>query len=422
MGARAIAENTVRSDWMGRGVDATGSRHLAIATTSAPPSSSGQATVLGRLLCGNPVWRVSYFSDEDIGVRDPCVDTVHVRTSQPHHLLVPGLGPFGKVVARINNRLGLARSIQRRAWEIRHALRSTPPAAIVGCSGDPFDLPAAHLAASRMKLPFIAYLFDDPAYQFPVGVYREIAHFWERRWLGCASALVVTNEVMAEDIVRRHPGARPVIVRNPIAGEVLPASEWRAPRPTGAPVRIVYTGSVYHAQGTAFQNLIAAMTRDPGRYRLEIFTSQPPRALHENGVVGQDVVHMGYIDSKRSIEVQKGADVLFLPLAFRSGISEVIRSSAPGKTGEYLSSGVPILVHAPRNSFISTFATDRNAAVVVDDDSVDAVARGLDEVSANVEARTRVSRGAWHAAAEFAQSRARREFDATVMAAIGGQG
>jgi hypothetical protein len=62
--------------------------------------------------------------------------------------------------------------------------------------------------------------------------------------------------------------------------------------------------------------------------------------------------------------------MLFLPLAFRSEIQEVIRTSAPGKMGEYLAVGRPVLVHAPEESFVSWyFRSNRCGLVVSVDDS-----------------------------------------------------
>ncbi len=58
--------------------------------------------------------------------------------------------------------------------------------------------------------------------------------------------------------------------------------------------------------------------------------------------------------------------MLFLPLAFASGIPEVIRTSAPAKLGEYLASGVPLLVHAPRDSFVTWYVRKHHCGIVSD--------------------------------------------------------
>jgi glycosyltransferase involved in cell wall biosynthesis len=49
------------------------------------------------------------------------------------------------------------------------------------------------------------------------------------------------------------------------------------------------------------------------------------------------------------------SDILFLPLEFETPIPELIRTSAPGKLGEYLASGRPVLAHVPANSFVAHY-------------------------------------------------------------------
>src|SRR5262249_20418677 len=144
-------------------------------------------------------------------------------------------------------------------------LRRSPPAAIVGCSGSPFDLPAAFLAARRLGVPFLAYLFDDPVYQWPPGVYRRLARFWERIWMPRAAVVIGPNETLAEDLMERNPAIQPAIVRNPVSAEAFIDAPQAARQADTGPRRIVYTGTVYHAQADAFRNVVKVLERLDGR-------------------------------------------------------------------------------------------------------------------------------------------------------------
>lgn len=320
------------------------------------------------------------------------------------------LMPGGGRLARANIFLGLNRTIMNRAEVIQRACKGQPVAAVIGCSGTPFDIPAAYVAASRMGVAFIPYLFDDPAYQFPAGIYRRLARSWETLWAPGADAVIAPNEVMAEDYEARHPRKRVSIVRNPMAAEL------RGPEPRGdrtrrpGPLRLVYTGSVYHAQGDAFRNLVAVMNNAPGRYELHVYTSQPPEQLEEYGVSGPHVRRHDHLETKDVAGAQQDADVLFLPLAFRSTIQEVIRSSAPAKMAEYLGSGRPVLAHAPQGSFVSRFFRERGAGVVVDEFSVDALRTALEGMASDPALCHRVASAAWRAADEFSVEKARSDF------------
>jgi glycosyltransferase involved in cell wall biosynthesis len=60
------------------------------------------------------------------------------------------------------------------------------------------------------------------------------------------------------------------------------------------------------------------------------------------------------------------ADVLFLGLGFETAHPDVIRTAAPAKLPEYMASGRPILVHAPRGSHVAEYGREAGFAEVVD--------------------------------------------------------
>jgi hypothetical protein len=68
------------------------------------------------------------------------------------------------------------------------------------------------------------------------------------------------------------------------------------------------------------------------------------------------------------------ADVQLLPLSFSSSYPDLIRTSAPGKLGEYLAAGRPLLVHGPADSFPVRFTARHECAAVCAVDDVDQLA------------------------------------------------
>jgi glycosyltransferase involved in cell wall biosynthesis len=339
---------------------------IAVVSTVVPPGATGQARVLEHLLQDRDPERCFLFSDQSSDSGNLAVKRygIYVPLSPPQFLLLPKL--TDKRVFDINNMLGLNRTILRRSAEIAAQLRRKRPVAIVGCSGNPFDLPASFLAARRVGIPFLSYLFDDPVYQWPPGVYRRLAHFWERIWMPRSAVVIAPNETLVEDIVLRSPKIEPAIVRNPVSAEAFVKVSEPATRAHSGPRHIVYTGTVYHAQADALRNVVKVLESLNGRYQLHVYTSQPQSALDAHGVVGPHVHRHDHLELSDVYRIQREADVLLLPLAFQSTIQEVIRSSAPGKMAEYLASGRPVLVHAPAGSFVCNFFTRRKCGMVVD--------------------------------------------------------
>ena len=137
--------------------------------------------------------------------------------------------------------------------------------------------------------------------------------------------------VLAGSISR---GTRPpVVIHNPFDLSGYEKNHRVSPAPDGVPAEktIVYTGAVYEAHYSAFRNLIAAIDTAgiPG-LKLHIYTSQSETRLAMNGIKGPVVIHRN-LPNDRMPDIQRRADLLFLPLAFASEYPDIIRTSATGK-------------------------------------------------------------------------------------------
>ena len=170
-----------------------------------------------------------------------------------------------------------------------------------------------------------------------------------------SAGIVGPNEFICDEYRQRY-SVRATLVRNPCARDELtikPYDQWPA---ENGKIKIVYTGAIYHANYDCFRNLIRAM-ESLLEYNLElhIFTAQTPEQLADQQVKGEHVFIHSHVPYSEILEEQRKADILFLPLAFESPIPEVIRTSAPGKLGEYFASGRPVLAHVPADSFVAYY-------------------------------------------------------------------
>jgi glycosyltransferase involved in cell wall biosynthesis len=393
----------------------SGALRLGVVTTAAPPSPNGQARVLGQIITP-AAFAPPIFMTDQMSI----LETEGERFGRYYALSPPRFylttQAWGRALPRLNHGGGLAGTILTRANQIRTTLRRDPADIIIGCSGNPFDLTAAYLAARFIRLPFVAYLFDDPIYQWEEGDYRRLARFAERIWSRGAAAIIAPNEVLASDVQDRLPHAKIHIVRNPVdpavfatvGGETI---ENKARNPdTGAPLRLVYTGSVYSAQASAFRNLVAALNGLDGKFTLGIHTAQLSSDLVSKQLSSPHVSANPHTPHDAALKLQQGADILFLPLAFDSPIPEVIRSSAPAKLGEYLAAGRPILVHAPAGSFVTELIRNADAGVVVDTPDPRKLASALLSIAGDQALRARISLNALQLAREFRVDTARKAF------------
>lgn len=394
--------------------DRTAMPRVAVVSTTVPPGASGQARVLGQILGDPPPANCLLLADQSPFA--PGTETIpaNYRILRPQVAQWQATGRLAQRYPVVNALLGALAAVFRRAREIARHVVSFRAEAIVVCTASPFDIPACTLVALRHRIPLVVYLFDDPVYQWVPGPLRQFARFWEPIWSRIVANVIAPNETMAEEFARRRK-LRPVIVRNSIAPEAFAPQDRPWPLTPGQ-FRIVYTGSVYHAQSDALLDLVAALEALPG-WSLHIYTSQTEAELAAYGIRGPAVHRHPHVDQAESYAVQRGADLLFLPLAFRSKIQEVLRSSAPMKMGEYLASRRPILVHAPPETFIVRHLREHEAAFVVDTPDPAALTQAIAEIANDPARRDELSANALRLAETYRTEHARDTFWHTVSAA-----
>lgn len=386
---------------------------VAIFSTSVPPAPSGQSRALSRLFAEMPVDSRVLISEnldflDDIPSPEPWGHYIR-SPSGARYLSGNLLTAYGKVDAP-NEFLGFFRTITIRAVQTSRALQQFSPRAIVACSGSYYDLPVAMLVAAWLRVPLIAYLFDDPVLQWQEDAVHQrlLARVWEPLWMRCAAHVVVPNEFHLAILHGRHPSLAASVIRNPVSHTAFTTVTNPWPLQFEGTIRIAYTGSVYEAQGGAFRTLLEALHRLDGRFELHIYTAQSGEELAREGVAGPHVVRHDHLEEDQIYRVQHEADILFLPLAFASKLHEVVMVSSPGKMGEYLVSGRPILVHAPRGSFVSSFFRSNDCGVVVDEPSAEELVRALNAIAASDALRDRVVANASITGREFDAQRCRK--------------
>ena len=317
---------------------------FAVVSSALPPEPSGQAIALGRILAGvdprryllisRPIWfkplasRAGGLAARRVEVRD-----IFTRVGLPFLSRSYFLDDAAMI-------LSLAMELGRVAREERLGLMTV-------CTADLYLLPAAWLAGRLYGIRYIPYLFDDYAYQWS-GRRRMISTALEPVVMKGACGVICVNDTMAMEYKSRY-GVESEIIYNPGPG-LLPPAAHDSPRGTGE-TSIVYAGAVYEAHYGAMRNMAEAITGlDRGDVYFDIYTQQHSQAKAA-GIDGPRVRYHPYQDNASIRGELMKADILFLPMAFKSGLDRVIQTASPAKMSEYLSTGRPILAHAPEGSF-----------------------------------------------------------------------
>ncbi|HST51639.1 MAG TPA: glycosyltransferase [Pyrinomonadaceae bacterium] len=403
---------------------------FAVLSFLVPPSASGMTMALYHLLRGFDGEDYCLISQQDYSRPSPGHDYTELLPASYHTLPDDTIIHRGSRF-RLPQRLGHAYiplGIISRARRIARILRRERAGALVACTGgwDCLNMPAGYLAARMVGIPFYAYVFDYYSKQWEGpnhwgnGDYLRLARRLESLLLKGAAGIIAPNEFL-RDALRERYDIEPAVIHNPcdLSRYEMVYQEPQA-RERGE-VKIVYTGDIYDAHFDAFANLMEAI-RLLGRpeVKLHAYTIRSIEYLREHGVDGPLVLHP-HAPNDSMPEVQRDADVLFLALAFHPPYPEGNKTAAPGKTGEYLAAGRPVLVHAPRDSFASWYFRTHDCGLVVDEDDPSALARGLEQLLTDEALRRRlVANALLRARADFGVEAVREKFARLLSANAGG--
>jgi len=371
-----------------------------------PPAPSGQAMVLFRLLRGLARDRYCLISSGRNAGQGESAATAPLDADLFQLPKIRQLPPVSwPILSPLFIGINTLWGVFRRWRQIEALARRERCRALVACTGDFYDLPATFIACRRLGIAFVPYIFDDYAYQW-LGFRRRIAKLVEPVLLRGGATVIVPNEYLQREYRERH-GVDCLVIHNPCPLPDLARLD-REARIFPDGVNIVYTGAIYHAHYDAFANLVAALVL-LGRQevRLHLFTAQSERELAEQGISGPQVVRHPHVPQSEVDGILRQADILFLPLAFSSPIPEVIRTSAPGKTGEYLAVGRPVLVHALPDSFLSWYFREHGCGMVVDQPDPQALSAAVETLLSD--------RGLQAEFGRRARERAGADFDLAVV-------
>ena len=337
-------------------------RRFAVLSHTLPPSPSGQAVMLYRVLSGfDP--EEYYVISRDAYERNPQeaflpVEYFDVRPPRWLQLLTSIKFPLP-----VRDLIDAVATILWRTYKLVQIGKKNPVRAIIAGTGDIADIPAGFLASKMLRVDFHAYIFDDYVYQW-TGLYRVLAKMMSPLIFRLSAGVIGPNEYICDEYSRRY-NINCALVRNPCSMEELDApvnDQW----PDGeGRIKIIYTGAIYHANYDCFHNLVSAMNLlQEQAIELHIYTAQTVEQLTAQGIKGERIFIHTHIPYQQILKEQRQADILFLPLAFNSPIPEVLRTSAPGKMGEYLASGRPILAHVPADSFVAYYMKMKQCSTV----------------------------------------------------------
>lgn len=246
---------------------------------------------------------------------------------------------------------------------------------LLGFSDHGPALLSVYLLHKLTRKPFCLHFYDlYHGNNFP-WFFRLVAYSLEPKLFRSAECVSVMCEALAEHYQKKYQ--RDVMVLH----NAIPLDSSPPPDPLPdhlGPYKIVFTGTIVWAQLSAVKNLVCAVEAISDRkIVLYLYTPHEKAFLESQGLFESERVVFARGFPQEMPAIQKSADILFVGLSFDTRYTLLINTSSPGKTCEYLISGRPILVHAPKDSYIAKYAQQHGFACVVGDNDVEALKQGI---------------------------------------------
>lgn len=260
-------------------------------------------------------------------------------------------------------------------------------------------------AARRLRVPFLVHLHDTwrEAFRGRRRYVEQLAAFlFETRALRDADRVFTLTED-ARDYYRTTRGIDSYMLAHAVPDRDIADG----PNPSlgvNTPAVLHYAGSIYPVMNQdAVVNLVRALEFCTRPVVLECFTPNSESSLTAAGICGPRV-RVRFGSKAEVMAAQRNSDVVVLPLAFQSTNPVEIRTVFPTKLLEYFVCGRPILVHAPADSWSGRNARENGWGAVADSAEPKALARAIDSLLDDMEARKALVAAAKTAARKRAAS------------------
>jgi glycosyl transferase family 4 len=349
----------------------------------APPTPGGTPVVLQRLLTNLPGVRVDVVTDRALRRR---VRAGGNRVLDADYRFVwkwPGWGSGSRAgqvaVAAIDLLLAAVAGLRTAIWARRGRANW-----IMSVTDEGFSVITGAIAGRLAGIPHVVMVFDlweENAYN---PIQRAIARRLERRIFRSAAKVVGYCEETAAHYRAKH-GIAASFIRTPIELADVPEP---TPRPESAEREVLLAGAVYWVQRDAVARLLS-LRGSIGGVRMSAIGNE--RSLHQLGLTADS--YEAALPSPEFARRLERADVLFIGLSFFSEHPEVVLTGTPARFVDAMATRRPLLIHAPPNSHVASYARREDLAEVVDVPEAEALLSGLRTVlDDSALTRERVSR------------------------------
>lgn len=369
---------------------------LILVSRSFPPKIGGSATILGNLFKHFPRKSYVVFKEEDIGPKDPSSDLdckKYSFNSRNYHnylrrFLRSGLPYFISLIITAK----IIRIVKKEKIDC-----------ILSVFPDPAFFIASFFAHKFTRKSLFIYMHDtwEDGFANRRHLHGFMAGIFEKKIFCSASKAFVVSKPL-RDLYAKKYGIQSIVLPHCIdlPKNVLNQTSMSSKEPKL--VNIVFTGDIYHTNLDSLKNMVNTINSMSSKYKLIICTPVSLPTLQGWGIDESENIDIRFVSREEAILLQRQATILFLPLAFNNNIASKteLATAFPTKTIEYMISGVPILIHAPSNYYISKYAMEEEWGFTVNDLNPDSIKEAIIALADDRKLREKLVENALEVAAD----------------------
>lgn len=231
---------------------------------------------------------------------------------------------------------------------------------------------ASYILHKITKRPLFLYMLDVYEEMIRVRIRKIIASMFEEKIFRAARKIFVMSENLQAHYLNKY-SIHTEFMPHPV---VLSSYQGQVKEDKKDDCKtIIYTGNVWIPQIESLVDMCRVVGSMKG-IKFIVYTDRSAEELKQKGICGKNVF-VRFAEHSQISEIQRNADILYLPLAFNTPFPLMIQTASPGKMPEYLAAGRPILIYAPDYSYVVQHARKYGFGFVIDKQSVEELRKGI---------------------------------------------
>jgi len=263
--------------------------------------------------------------------------------------------------------------------------KKTKPTVIFGNYPNEVMFVAAYLVSKKLRIPFYSYMHDLWEENMKRKGRKKFALKWEEEILRNSKRLICCTKFQ-QDFYKEKYGLDSDILMHPVLDENIDQFKGFNKKGNSGEKKIAFVGSLSSSMNEdALITISKAINLLPPNFSFYWYPiNDIKKAQLEKKGFDTSRIFIKVLTTDEMLREIADADILIAPLSFKNCSAYEVKTVFSNKLLIYLTSGTPIIVFSPKDSFHTELAKQGGWAYVADEDSAEKLAVEIEVLSLNI--------------------------------------